>query len=94
MAGHADRGLSPTRGHPIYNEADEPMDVTLPRAGFRLDALATDGRLTVAPGMPEVKTSASEQRSTGAVGNGGPTITLRASRGNITIKTAEVPSGR
>ena len=78
----------------IYNEADEPMDVTLPPAGFRLDALATDGRLTVGPGMPEVKTSENEQRSTGIVGGGGPTITLRASRGNVTIKTAEVTSVR
>jgi hypothetical protein len=71
----------------IYNEADEPMDVSLPLRGFRLDALATNGRLTVAPGMPEVTTSQDEQRSTGPVGGGGPTITLRAARGNITIKT-------
>ena len=34
----------------IYNEAEEPMDVTLPAGGFQLDALATDGRLTVPPG--------------------------------------------
>ncbi|MDH4282551.1 MAG: hypothetical protein OEV36_07870, partial [Myxococcales bacterium] len=76
------------------NEADEPMDVVLPAGGFKLDALATDGRLTVAPGMPEVITRDNEQRSSGAVGAGGPTITLRASRGNITIKTAQVTTGR
>jgi hypothetical protein len=78
----------------IYNEADEPMDVVLPASGFKLDALATDGRLTVAPGMPDVITRDNEQRSSGAVGGGGPTITLRASRGNITIKTAEGTTGR
>jgi len=71
----------------IYNEAEEPMDVTLPAGGFQLDALATDGRLTVPPGLVEVKTAENEQRAAGAIGGGGPTLTLRASRGNITIKT-------
>jgi len=78
----------------IYNEADEPMGVTLPPRGFKLDALATNGRLTVAPGLPEVTTREDEQRSIGPVGGGGPTITLRASRGNITIKTADVTPPR
>ncbi len=70
----------------IYNEQEEPMDVTLPAGGFHLDALAIDGRLTVPPGLPEVKTTDNEQRATGAVGGGGPTVTLRSSRGNITIR--------
>ena len=39
----------------IYNEAEEPMDVTLPAGGFQLDALATDGRLTVPEGLVEVE---------------------------------------
>jgi hypothetical protein len=71
----------------IYNEAEEPMVVTLPAAGFQLDALATDGRLTVPEGLLEVKTTDNEQRAAGAIGGGGPTMTLRSSRGNITIKT-------
>ena len=62
------------------------MDVTLPAGGFQLDALAIDGRLTVPPGLPEVKTTENEQRASGAVGGGGPTVTLRSSRGNITIR--------
>jgi hypothetical protein len=70
----------------IYNEAEEPMVVTLPAGGFQLDALATDGRLTVPEGLVEVKTTENEQRASGAIGGGGPTVTLRASRGNITIK--------
>ena len=69
----------------IYNEQEEPMEVTLPAGGFQLDALAIDGSLTVPPGLPEVKTTENEQRATGAVGGGGPTVTLRSSRGNITI---------
>jgi len=70
----------------IYNEAEEPMDVTLPAGGFQLDALATDGRLTVPEGLVAVKTAENEQRASGTIGGGGPTITLRAKRGNITIK--------
>ena len=41
----------------IYNEADESMEVTLPERGVQLDALATDGRLTVPEGLLEVKTT-------------------------------------
>ncbi len=70
----------------IYNEQEEPMDVTLPAAGFQLDALAIDGRLTVPPGFPDVKSTENEQRASGTIGAGGPTVTLRSSRGNITIK--------
>jgi hypothetical protein len=76
----------------IYNEGDEPMDVTLPTGGFQLDALATDGRLSVpegSPSFPSVQTTENEQRASGRVGSGGPTITLRAARGNITIKGTE-----
>jgi hypothetical protein len=70
----------------IYNEAEEPMDVTLPTGGFQLDALATDGRLTVPEGLADVKTADNEQRASAVIGSGGPTLTLRAKRGNITIK--------
>jgi hypothetical protein len=70
----------------IYNEGEEPMDVTLPPGGFQLDALATDGRLKVPEGLAEVKTAENEQRASGVIGGGGPTVTLRAKRGNITIK--------
>jgi hypothetical protein len=70
----------------IYNEQEEPMEVTLPAGGFQLDALAIDGSLTVPPGLPEVKTTENEQRASGAIGGGGPTVTLRSSRGNITIR--------
>ena len=70
----------------IYNEAEESMDVTLPDAGVQLDALATDGRLTVPEGLLEVKIHDDEQRASGAINGGGPTITLRASHGNITVK--------
>ncbi len=73
----------------IYNEQEEPMEVTLPAGGFQLDALAIDGSLTVPPGLLDVKTTENEQRASGAIGGGGPTVTLRSSRGNITIKGRE-----
>jgi hypothetical protein len=73
----------------IYSEGEEPMQVTLPTAGFQVDALATDARVTVPDGLLEVKTTDNEQRTSGAIGGGGPTITLRSSHGNITIKTKE-----
>ena len=73
----------------IYNEQEEAMEVTLPAGGVQLDALAVDGRLAVPPGLLEVKTTENEQRAAGAIGGGGPTVTLRSSRGDIRIKTRE-----
>ena len=73
----------------IYNEHEEAMDVTLPAGGVQLDALAVDGRLTVPPGLPEVRTTDNEQRAAGPIGGGGPTVTLRSKRGDINIKRKE-----
>jgi hypothetical protein len=70
----------------IYNEADEPMDVTLPEGGIQLDALATDGSLRVPDGLVDVKTNENDQRAAAAINGGGPTVTLRAQRGTITIR--------
>jgi hypothetical protein len=70
----------------IYNEAEEPTAVTLPPGGgYQIDALATDGRLTVPEDLLEVKTSDREQRATATIGAGGPTITLRSKRGDIRV---------
>jgi hypothetical protein len=80
----------------IYNESEEGLDVTLPaRGGFQLDAIATHGRLTVpdalrARGRLEITTVDDGERASGAIDGGGPTITLRASRGNITLRTLDV----
>ncbi|HEY7501320.1 MAG TPA: DUF4097 family beta strand repeat-containing protein [Vicinamibacterales bacterium] len=71
----------------IYTEGGEPIEVTLPDGGVKLDALATDSRLTVPEGLAEVKVDGEEQRVTASIAGGGPTITLRTVRGNITIKT-------
>ena len=71
----------------IYTEGDEPATITLPPGGFSLDALAMNSKLFLPDGLLEVKSTEHEQRAAGAVGGGGPTITLRSSRGDITIKT-------
>jgi hypothetical protein len=70
----------------INTEGDEPMLVTLPAGGFNLDALAMHSRLIVSQDLPEVKVSETDQRAAGPVAGGGPTITLRSSRGELTLK--------
>jgi hypothetical protein len=70
----------------IYAEGDEPLNVTLPQGGFDLDALVTNANLTVPDGLPEVKSTGNERRINGPVYGGGPTITLRATRGNIVLR--------
>jgi hypothetical protein len=71
----------------IYTEGDEPIDVQLPAGGVMLDALATDSRVTVPDRLLDVKIDGDQQRATGAIAGGGPTITLRSVRGDITLKT-------
>jgi hypothetical protein len=71
----------------IYTEGDEPLEVTLPPGGFKIDALAMNGRVTVPGGLLEVTTRDAEQRATGEIGGGGPTMTLRSSRGEIVLKS-------
>jgi hypothetical protein len=73
----------------VYGEGEEAIELTLPAGGVQLDALATDGRLSVPEGLLEVKTDDNEQRASGEIGGGGPTITLRSSHGNITIKAKD-----
>ena len=70
----------------IYTEGDDPLTVTLPTKGYDLEALAIDAQITAPSSLPSVKTDGNEQRASGRVGGGGPTITLRASRAAITLK--------
>ena len=74
----------------VYNEGGEPVDVTPPRGGYQLDALSTDGgRIVLPDSLLTVTTSGDEQRAAGAVGGGGPTITLRATRGEIVLRSPD-----
>jgi hypothetical protein len=76
----------------IYNEGNDPITVTPPSTGYELDLLATTGgRIRLPDGVLEVKSDHSEERAAGAVHGGGPTITLRANRGDIVVRTPDAP---
>ncbi|MEX2660960.1 MAG: hypothetical protein WD227_03475 [Vicinamibacterales bacterium] len=83
----------------IYNDGTEPLEVTVPTGGFKLDALAVNGRITLDAALekeglrveaPDEGTvpppPRREARVLGVVAGGGPTITLRATRGEIVLK--------
>lgn len=82
----------------VYNEGEESIEITVPPGGFVLDALVTNGRLSLPDDFREhVMTSGGgtddrEHRANGAVRGGGPTITLRANHGDITIRTRDTSS--
>lgn len=79
----------------VYNEG-ETIELTVPAVGFTMDARATGGRITVDPALADAGLDASnaadeaapaETRVTGTVRGGGPAITLRATRGDIVLRT-------
>jgi hypothetical protein len=66
----------------IYNVG--AIRVSAPPGGYTLDAAATEGRITMDDAGPK-PSEGNDQRAAGAVRGGGPTLTLRATRGAITI---------
>ena len=83
----------------IYNEGDEDVRIVPPPAGgFKIDAVARDGRITPPEMLTElgVEHSATddgkEARASGAVRGGGPTMTLRANHGNIVFAPRHEPT--
>ena len=71
----------------IYAEGGDPIEITPPAGGYQLDAVASDGNITLPPGTLEVTTTGQEHRATGPVNGGGPTITIRSAHGNITVRS-------
>ena len=71
----------------IYSTG-ETIIVTPPPGGYALDAVATEGSLTLEDGDFKVP-SDGEQRVSGNVRGGGPTLTLRATRGDIRLRKPE-----
>lgn len=71
----------------IYAEGGEPIEITPPPGGYQLDAVASDGLITLPPDTLEVATTGQERRATGSVNGGGPTITIRSAHGNITVRS-------
>ncbi len=72
----------------IYNLGE--IRVTAPPGGYTLDAVATEGHITMDDG--DLKASeGSDPHIAGAVRGGGPTLTLRSTRGGITVRK---PAGK
>jgi hypothetical protein len=70
----------------IYSEGGGSIELTPPSGGYQLDAVATDGSLDLPPDTLDITSSGSEHRATGPIKGGGPTITIRSRRGDITLR--------
>jgi hypothetical protein len=88
----------------IYSEGEE-VSLTPPPGGFRLDAVAVEGRITPEPMLKtlglavDAADGAKEARASGAVRGGGPTITVRTTRGDLLLRErdaspAAAPAGK
>jgi hypothetical protein len=73
----------------IYSEGGAAVEITPPPGGYQLDAVATDGNITVPEGTVEVTTTADGHRAAGAIKGGGPLITIRTSHASITVREIE-----
>ena len=85
----------------IYNDGDETVELAVPPGGFKIDAAAIDGRITVDEELEKtgVKVASSmteggetgrgrdEYRVQASVRGGGPMITIRARRGDIVLRS-------
>lgn len=85
----------------IYNDGNESIELTVPPNGFKLDAVAVDGRLTVDSALEkagvavtnsntsggEAGASREEYRVTANVRGGGPLVTIRSVRGDIVLRS-------
>ena len=75
----------------IYNDGEE-VDLTPPPGGFRLDAVVVDGRMEPESAFKDLgldvttDKDSKESRASGAVRGGGPTITVRTTRGGLTLR--------
>ena len=81
----------------IYSENDR-VSLTPPPGGFTLDALVIDGEITPAEritqlGLRATRENDKEARVVGAVKGGGPTITVRSTRGDLELATQDPKPG-
>ncbi|HEX6976030.1 MAG TPA: hypothetical protein VF147_16600 [Vicinamibacterales bacterium] len=70
----------------IYSEGEDDVTVIAPEGGYQLDALAQRAEITLPDEAVKPAVNGEERRATGPVRGGGPTITIRATRGDIVIK--------
>jgi hypothetical protein len=73
----------------IYSEGGNDVEVTPPTGGYQLDAVASDGAITLPPDTLEITSAGTEHRATGSIHGGGPTLTLRSRKGNILVKARD-----
>ena len=82
----------------IYTE-NERVSLTLPPGGYTLDALVIDGEIKPAARISELGLRATrendkEARLVGAIKGGGPTITVRATRGDFELLSRDEKAQR
>jgi len=70
----------------IYNQGT--IAVTAPPGGYTLDAAATEGRITSDDSGITATPDGADARAAAEIRGGGPTLTLRSSRGNLEIRAA------
>jgi hypothetical protein len=93
---NAELEIAVSRAAPIaiYSDGDDVL-LTPPATGYRLDAVVVDGQITPEALVTSLglerggATEPREVRASGAVGGGGPTITVRATRGDLTLRERE-----
>lgn len=76
----------------VYNTGDDAA-LTLPAGGYKLDAVAVEGKIgpetlirQLGLEAPDGPPDANEMRVSGEVQGGGPAITLRLTRGDLTLR--------
>jgi hypothetical protein len=91
----------------IYNEGNESVELTLADGGVKIDAVTTDGRITVDEALQksgvkvanggseggETGSGRDEQRIAATVRGGGPTITIRVRGGDIVLRSRKSEVG-
>jgi DUF4097 and DUF4098 domain-containing protein YvlB len=81
----------------IYTENDR-VSLTPPPDGFNLDALVIDGEITPTEritqlGLRAIRENDKEARVVGPVNGGGPTITVRSTRGDLELAAQDEKAG-
>jgi hypothetical protein len=70
----------------IYSEGGGSIEVTPAAGGYELDAVSTNGDLTLPGDTLQTTTNGDEHRAAGAVHGGGPKMTIRSARADITVR--------
>jgi hypothetical protein len=79
--------LVPAEAVPITATVDrDQIEITLPRGGVEVDALAKQGDIRAPDGLLTFERDDDQVKATGTVRGGGPRIQLRTTRGDIVVR--------